>query len=327
MGFSSRNGFLAVAILVFSCLETDPVRAAGSARDPDVISVLSYNVHGLFALVAADHPGERTATIGWLANDYDVVLFQEDFEYHRDLAAQMLGKVGFQGNGVGSDPRRLVPKILLTPFALLIPHFWPPYGSGLTLFAEERLISDPEDVERVAYGVCSGWFNTPADCWASKGFLRVGIRMPNGAEVDVYTTHLDAGPDQGSVAARWKQLDLLATTIAGRDGGRGVIVGGDLNIAYNRRGDGWVLDGFRERMGLLDSGAGAELPHWRERDYLLYRDGTNTKISVERSGEARQFVNRDRALSDHPAIYARFRIIPTSASHHGGHGEADEVTK
>jgi endonuclease/exonuclease/phosphatase family metal-dependent hydrolase len=310
VNWSSHRRHLASALAIVSCLQTDPLLASDSGRDDGMISVLSYNIRGLFPFGATDRPGKRVPTIGWLANKYDVVLFQEDLEYQGDLAAQMLGKVGFRGNGVGSDPRRLVPKVLLTPLALLIPHFWPPYGSGLSSFADDRLIADRDDVDRVAYGICSGWFDAPADCWAAKGFLRIGLRMPNGAEVDVYTTHLDAGPDQASVSARWKQLNLLATAIERRNGARGVIVAGDLNIAYNRSGDGWVLDDFRRRLGLLDSGAGAELAHWRERDYLLYRDGTRAKISVERAGEAREFVNRDRALSDHPAIYAHLRIVP-----------------
>ena len=67
-------------------------------------------------------------------------------------------------------------------------------------------------------------------------------------------------------------------------------------------------------MELQDSGAGPELSYWRERDYILHRDGTETALRVEQAGEALEFVDRDRALSDHPAIYARFRItLRTSA--------------
>jgi hypothetical protein len=65
---------------------------------------------------------------------------------------------------------------------------------------------------------------------------------------------------------------------------------------------------FRERLGLEDSGAGAELPFWRERDFVLFRSGAGTNLSVEESGEAVEFVSRGRALSDHPALYVRFRV-------------------
>jgi hypothetical protein len=66
---------------------------------------------------------------------------------------------------------------------------------------------------------------------------------------------------------------------------------------------------FRRRLELQDSGAGPELPNWRERDYILHRDGTATALRVERAGEAQEFVDGDRALSDHAAIYARFRVV------------------
>jgi hypothetical protein len=50
------------------------------------------------------------------------------------------------------------------------------------------------------------------------------------------------------------------------------------------------------------------LREWHERDRIFYRDGVDTKLQVERAGEAREFVDGDRALSDHPAVYARFRV-------------------
>jgi hypothetical protein len=56
------------------------------------------------------------------------------------------------------------------------------------------------------------------------------------------------------------------------------------------------------------------LSYWRERDYILHRDGTATALRVEQSGEALEFVERGRALSDHPAIYARFRITPRTGA-------------
>ena len=94
--------------------------------------------------------------------------------------------------------------------------------------------------------------------------------------------------------------------------GRPVIVGGDYNLDYSRHGDRAMQLAFRERLGLLDSGAGPELPFWKERDYVLYRSGDGATLSVEASGEAIEFVNRGRALSDHPALYARFRLEAAS---------------
>jgi endonuclease/exonuclease/phosphatase family metal-dependent hydrolase len=134
--------------------------------------------------------------------------------------------------------------------------------------------------------------------------------MPSGAEVDLYNTHLEAGSSEYSAQIRAQQLELLALAIEARPKTRALIVGGDFNIGFNRVGDRETLMAFRRRLELLDSGAGPELPFWRERDHLLHRDGTATVIHVEQVGEALEFVDRDRALSDHPAIYARFRITP-----------------
>ncbi len=289
-----------------------PAVVRSSAANATSFSFLSYNVHGLFRLAAEQSPAARSRTIGWLASRYDVVLLQEDFESYRAIKKEMRGRQAFRGNGMRSDPRLMAAKALLFPAQLLVPRFSPPYGAGLTIFAEPGLVAEPA-VVREPYRACSGWMrSTGADCWASKGFLRVRMRTPGGAEIDVYNTHLDAGPNKASLKARRRQLAQLAAGIEELSPGRAVIVAGDLNCDFSRPGDGDILMAFRQRIGLQDSGAGAELPFWRERDYVLYRSGPTTALSVEASGEAVEFVNGNRALSDHPALFVRFRAIPVS---------------
>lgn len=273
------------------------------------ISVLSYNIHGLFPLVAKDDPRDRMPTIGWLANRYEVAMFQEDFEYHHVIRDQMPGAVGVRGNGMGWDPRRVFAKLLISPVSIFLPHFSPPYGAGISIFVRESL-AIVEDVDREPYGLCRGWFGATADCWALKGYQRVGIRTPEGAEIDLYNTHLEAGASEYAAQIRGQQLDILASAIEARPKMRAVIIGADFNSAFNRVSDRDTLMRFRRRLELRDSGAGPELSYWRERDYILYRDGTATALRVEQAGEGLEFVERDRALSDHPAIYARFRITP-----------------
>jgi endonuclease/exonuclease/phosphatase family metal-dependent hydrolase len=294
-----------VLLLAGAVLHADVARAGGGAPG-HTFSLLSYNVHGLFPLAAKDHPRDRMPTIGWLANKYDVVLYQEDFEYHHILAEQMEDSVGYRGNGMGWDPRRVAAKIFLSPVAVFLPHFSPPYGDGASTFADEAFA--PADVAREPYAECNGWFGQNGDCWARKGFLRVRLRTPGGGEIDVYNTHLEAGPSERSVAVRSSQLDELAEAVERLSAGRAVIVAGDFNIALIRTGDRPMKLRFRERLGLEDSGAGAELPFWRERDFVLFRSGAGTNLSVEESGEAVEFVSRGRALSDHPALYVRFRV-------------------
>jgi hypothetical protein len=290
------------------------------AAEPEIgteISVLSYNIHGLFSLAAKDDPGDRMPTIGRLANRYDVAMFQEDFEYHYVIREQMPGAIGFRGNGMGWDPRRVFAKLLISPVSIFLPHFSPPYGAGISIFVRE-LLAMTDDFDREPFGFCHGWFGASADCWASKGYQRVGIRTPEGAEVDFYNIHLDSGSGKRSVEIRARQLEVLARAIEARPKLRAVIVGGDFNSVFNRASDRETIDQFRSRLDLRDSGAGPELHYWRDRDYILYRDGADTELEVERAGEAREFVVRDRALSDHPAVYARFRATPlTSAEEEG----------
>jgi hypothetical protein len=303
----SHSIYLAIfaALLV---LATDA--PAVEAGDGTVISVLSYNIHGLFPLAAKDDPRDRMPTIGWLASRYDVALFQEDFEYHDVIRDQMTGRVGVRGNGMGWDLRRVGAKLLLAPIAIWLPHFSPPYGSGVSIFAREPLLV-PDDFDRQPYGFCYGWFGANGDCWALKGYLRVAVRTPEGAEIDFYSTHLEAGPSEPSVEVRRRQLAILAEGIEARGETRAVVVAGDFNSAFNRVGDRENIMGFRSRLGLKDSGAGPELPYWRERNYILYRDGTQAGLTVEQAGEATEFVNQRHALSDHAALYARFRVVPT----------------
>jgi len=277
------------------------------------LSVLSYNVHGIFRFAAKDDPHNRMPAIGWLASRYDVAMFQEDFEYHHVLRDQMPGAVGVRGNGMGWDPRRVFAKLLTLPVSVFLPHFSPPYGAGISIFVRKSL-AIADDVDREPYGLCRGWFGATGDCWALKGYQRVGIRTPEGAEIDLYNTHLEAGASDYAVQIRIQQLDILARAIEARSRMRAVIIGADFNTAFNRMGDRDTLMKFRRRLELRDSGAGPELKGWRERDYILYRDGTATALHVEESGEALEFVERNRALSDHPAIYARFRITPRTGT-------------
>ena len=295
---------LVVSMLVALTPALASAQVGGDSGDAR-IRLLSYNIHGLFRSIAKDRPRNRMPTIAWMANHYDVVLFQEDFEYHHVIRDQMNGSIGVRGNGLGWDPRRVGAKILLSPVSILIPHFSPPYGAGVSTFLREDLVIE-DDVTRESYGICYGWFGANGDCWANKGFLRVGFRAPNGAEVDVYNTHLEAGASQESVQARIAQLDIMADAIEARGRERAVIVAADFNADFKRPGDRSAILDFRNRLGLLDSGAGPELPVWRERDYILFREGTRVAVEVEQAGEDTAFVNRGRALSDHPAIYAVF---------------------
>jgi endonuclease/exonuclease/phosphatase (EEP) superfamily protein YafD len=165
-----------------------------------------------------------------------------------------------------------------------------------------------EDVDRGVYGSCHRWFGSRGDCWANKGWLRVGIQPESGVQVDLYTTHLDSGPGKSSQRVRRRQLRRLADAIERLSPGRAVIVAGDLNLSTKRPLDEVSMREFRERLGLVKSGVASELAIWHRRDCILYRDGPATRIELESAGTAREFVRGERPLSDHAALYARFLV-------------------
>jgi len=283
---------------------------ADEGGEPYVVSVLSYNVHGIFPLAAKDDPRDRMPTIGWLAHKYDVVLLQEDFEFHGKLKQQLRGDaVGYRGNSVWRSPHLAITKVLTFPLLAWIPSLSIPYGAGVSTFVDKDL-HVPDSAVREAYGSCHGWLNYANDCWGAKGYLRVRIRTPEGAEVDVYNTHLEAGGHEGDAAVRREQMDVLVEGIERLSAGRAVIVAGDLNTDYIRPDDRDMVRDFRNRTGLLDSGAAPELSRWRERDFIFYRSGAGARLELESAGEALEFAGRQRALSDHAALYANFRIEP-----------------
>jgi len=285
-----------------------PSESAAEGEEPYIVSVLSYNVHGIFPLVAKDDPRDRMPTIGWLAHKYDVVLLQEDFEFHGELAQQLQGEaVGYRGNSIWQSPYLAVAKVLTFPLFVWIPAFSLPYGSGVSTFIDKD-IHVPDSAIREAYGSCHGWISYANDCWSAKGYLRVRIRTPEGAEVDIYNTHLEAGGDEGDAAVRREQLGVLAEAIGYLSEGRAVIVAGDLNTAYIRPEDRDMVRDFRKRAKLRDSGAAPERPNWRERDFILYRSGEGAQLEVAEAGEALEFSGRQRALSDHAALYVKFHV-------------------
>jgi endonuclease/exonuclease/phosphatase family metal-dependent hydrolase len=302
----ARARLIAIVFAVSALLGSSAWAEEGG--EPYVVSVLSYNVHSIFPFAAKDDPRDRMPTIGWLAHKYDVVLLQEDFEFHGKLVQQLRGDaVGYRGNSIWRSPHLAVTKVLTFPLLVWIPALSIPYGSGVSTFVDKDL-HVPDSAVREAYGSCHGWVSYANDCWSAKGYLRVQIRTPEGAEVDVYNTHLEAGGHEGDAAVRQEQMDVLAEGIERLSAGRAVIVAGDLNTAYIRPEDRDMVRAFREKMGLLDSGAAPELSRWRERDFVLYRSGAGARLEVEAAGEALEFAGRRRALSDHAALYVNFQV-------------------
>lgn len=278
-------------VLAVSLLLAEGAPAEQTA--PVQLSVLSYNTHGLPSWAVNDDPEARFPAIANLVKAYDVVLIQEDWAYHALLSAGVSQHVIERGN-----PSRFA-------IASILPVFG---GSGLTSLVR----SLPEGVvavTREAYGVCAGWLGGKNDCLATKGFLRVRLRLENGRELDFYDTHLDAGDDESDQLARVVQLDRLAARIRALTGSGALVVAGDFNLNFDNPTEREVLDAFTAELQLLDTGAQRrDHRRWSRIDYILYRSGSNATLAVKAAGEAAEFQLGGQALSDHPAIFTRLEI-------------------
>ena len=249
--------------------------------------MLSYNTHGLSAWIAGDDPETRFPIIGEKSNAYDLALLQEDFAHHAALLQEAEQPIVARGN-----PSRF--------------GRWCPvcHGSGLTILSRLERQSLVEVVSR-AYRECAGWIGGANDCFATKGFQRMRIRLEGGAQLDLVNTHLDAGRSQEDREARRGQLGLLRSSIEAEVGGGALILGGDLNLDAADPEDAALLGAFTRALGLESSGARGR-SRWQTLDYIFYRSGGGLDLEVVEAGEDESFVHQGAPLSDHPAIFARF---------------------
>ena len=255
-----------------------------------LISVLSYNVHGLPSLVVADDPEARMPEISARLNGYDVALLQESWAYGEALDASATHAVKERSGGVDTGMF---------------------FQTGLATFARPRLRA----VTRGSLGACAGWVDGANDCFADKGFLRVRLALPNGVELDFWNLHLDAGAAASDRAARDTQLRRLVRRVRGVSREGALVIAGDFNLDDGNAADRALLERFARELGLADSGAraAADGPFAHKHiDFILYRGGAGVALAPEEVGEAREFSDGPTPQSDHPALFARFRVLTPS---------------
>jgi len=289
-----------LALLVLVPVLVSQIGLGAVAADPIELSILSYNTHGLPAWIARDQPARRFPRIAKLAAAYDVAVFQENFvdsDFHL-LADGLPGR--FLARGNGSDGA--VSGLLST--------FCGSCGSGLTAAVTSTF--DTQLLDRKSYGSCAGWIGGANDCWASKGYLAVRITLANGASFDIYDLHLDAGAAKADHKVRQAQLEVLRGAIRRLSHDRAVVVAGDFNLNAHNPRDSATLGSFCDDLHLTRSEAGGRSAHWTEQlDYILYRSGGATQLTIAGAGEATELVTDDNTpLSDHPAVFARFAATP-----------------
>jgi|RhiMethySRZTD1v2_1073278.scaffolds.fasta_scaffold00426_17 endonuclease/exonuclease/phosphatase (EEP) superfamily protein YafD len=309
------RGALAAGLVAAAAACTHPGGPGGGGARGE-FSVLSYNVAGLPQEISTENPKEHIPLISPLLNEYDVVLTQEDFDwwmpvvdqldfvhYHERLRAQATHEYRSEQHpgpeAVGIDPAAR---------GMFV-------GDGNGVLSRLPFTGNT----RVPWTGCFGGIDTSdggaADCLAMKGFAMVTMTLPNGALVDVYTLHAEAGGTAADQALQVDDFDQLADFIATTSAGRAVIVGGDTNLHTNSThpdgsggADTVIWDDFLARTGLTDACDATGCAETSSIDKIAYRSGDGVRLQATSHDMPRE---RFRApdgddLSDHPPLVVEF---------------------
>ena len=224
-------------LVICSLLACLPSLAMG-----ETFSVATLNVDGLPLQVMSinvnpDGPGsEGTKLISQYlaAKNYDMVFFQEDFNYHDELTTSLADNYAFDvhSGDVSIDPDNFDMSMLLTiRFEC--------DGLGACLKNNHTLNS----MQRTAWTDYYGRLDHAWDGMVTKGFRRYEVTLHEGTQIVVYNMHMDAsddsdeasGNDEGDRLARLSQWTQLVSELKGQlDDGRPIIVLGDMNSYYSR---------------------------------------------------------------------------------------------
>ena len=259
--------------------------------DGGTFRLLTYNVGGLPAEIAASRPDRNLPLISPLLEPYDLVLTQEDYDWWvPDGLAAGLDFVNYHGRLRAATTHE----------------YQSPQHPGLEVVGVDR--ADRPDLqlgdglgtlsrlpaggdERVAWPDCFGGFNQDdggkADCLAVKGFQITTVELPNGDEVLVYNINTEAGSNARDQQLQATDFELLAADVAERADGRAVIVAGDTNLrlddAHPQSGDGqdariWAR--FLEVTGMADACTGDGCTDGEVVERVAYRSGGDTVLEA-----------------------------------------------
>jgi endonuclease/exonuclease/phosphatase family metal-dependent hydrolase len=218
---------------------------------------------------------------------YDLVALQEVF-WRRGYAVAHLPE-GYAAVYRSSARPLLSPRLL---------------GNGLALIAPKGHLVHNE-VQQHRFSTCAGWVTGATDCPARKGLLRVPYGLANGDTADIYTLHLDAGERRADARARAQQLEELGARLARWSAGRAVIVLGDFNIDRGDSAATRALTHFFADHGLQDTGALRTLACRERLDYIAFRSGGRTHLTIRETG-IDALAMGSPPVSDHPPTYAVF---------------------
>jgi endonuclease/exonuclease/phosphatase family metal-dependent hydrolase len=252
-----------------------------AAQSETLLRVLTYNVAGLPSWLSQARPDRDSATIGARLAPFDIVLLQEDFSYHEEIAA------------AAAHPHASAPRRGRLRF----------FGDGLGRFSKLPMGLR----HRVSWSSCHGVLGSYSDCLARKG-CSIAVHRVLGEKLYVVNLHLDAGRAGADRSARQRQLDQLCDELARLPAGAALVVAGDFNLEMQEPLDRALYRDLLRRTGLSDAvhSLGVEDEHI---DRIAYRSGARLEISVLSAGQAQGFEHANGVpLSDHPAIQAELHI-------------------
>ncbi|HEY8545908.1 MAG TPA: endonuclease/exonuclease/phosphatase family protein [Acidimicrobiales bacterium] len=280
-------------------------------------TVLTYNVAGLPQEISTENPEEHLPLISPLLDEYDVVLTQEDFDwwrpllegfdfvnYHERLRAEATHEhrttryPGPEATGVDVGTR--------TDLQV---------GDGLGILS--RFPFDGE--QRVPWEGCFGGFDTSdggaGDCLAAKGFAVVRMTLADGAELDVYTLHAEAGGTDEDQALQEADYEQLAAFVEEHSEGRAILLGGDTNLHTDPEhpdaegtADTEIWERFLAATGLTDGCEATGCDRPGAIDKLAFRSAPDGSLELRLTDyefPEDRFVDADgEPLSDHPPLTA-----------------------
>ena len=278
--------------LLFLALCSPLAAFSAAPQDAFELNLLVYNTHGLPSIIAGDRPTERFPKIAQLTKNYELALLQEDFAHHHILHRN-LPKSHYASRGENPGTR----KCLVCS------------NSGLTTISAFASNEWKMSTTFTPFNKCSGWLGKLNDCFAQKGFQIGTLESPAGHRIIFVNTHLDAGRSAHDRVARASQLEQIASAMQATAQGEAIILAGDLNLDWQSPEDKALLLHFRDRLKLTRAGQGLQAKRgWRVLDYIYFRSGSSTTLTVLDSGEDLSFTADSEPLSDHPALFAKFSV-------------------
>ena len=251
------------------------------------VSVLSYNVAGLPAGISSSEPDVNTPIISPLLNDYDIVLVQEDFIYHRDLARDA-------EHTFHSEEKELGEKLV---------------NDGLNRFSHYAFGELARLPWPSCYGDAMGGSVTGAgDCLAEKGFSAALTDLGLGSDIPIVNLHMEAGDGPEDREVRAEGVRFMIDYLTQEYPEEAMIVAGDFNLHGDQEPDIINLNLLKDELNIVDACEVLECGDDRI-DRVFFRSGPRIEIEALTWEIPDHFIDANGApLSDHDPIHVRFNI-------------------